>query len=129
MSHIILTEELETIKRIAGFERVRFIFLYGSTAAGRMRPDSDIDLCIYYDGSEEDAARFRFTVLSELGGDRYDVQLFQQLPLYVRVEVLQGELIYCADTRFVYDVAGETIKEFESFKHRFYDYIGEQAIT
>jgi len=42
---------------------------------------------------------------------------------------LKGELIYCADTRFVYDVAGETIKDFESFKHRFYDYIGEEAIT
>ena len=129
MSHIILTKELEKIKSIEGFERVRFIFLYGSAAEGRLRPDSDIDLCIYYDGSAEDAARFRFTVLSELGGDRYDVQIFQQLPLYVRAEVLKGELIYCADTRFVYDVAGETIKDFDSFKHRFYDYIGEEAIT
>ncbi|MBN1455421.1 MAG: nucleotidyltransferase domain-containing protein [Methanomicrobia archaeon] len=129
MSHIILRRDLGRIKRIAGFERVRFIFLYGSAAEGRLRPDSDIDLCFYYDGSAEEAARFRFTVLSELAGDRYDVQIFQQLPLYVRMEVLKGKLIYCTDIRFVYDVAGETIKDFESFKHRFYDYIGEQAIT
>ncbi|MGC9443575.1 MAG: nucleotidyltransferase domain-containing protein [Candidatus Methanospirareceae archaeon] len=129
MSHIILRRELGRIKSIDGFERVRFIFLYGSAAEGRLRPDSDIDLCFYYDGSAEEAARFRFTVLSELAGDRYDVQIFQQLPLYVRMEVLKGELIYCTDTRFVYDVAGETIKDFESFKHRFYDYIGEQVIT
>jgi hypothetical protein len=94
-----------------------------------LRPDSDIDLCVYYDGEREEAARFRFKVLSELADDRYDVQLFNELPLYVRVEVLKGELLYCADTRFVYDVAGKTIKDFESFKHRFYDYIGEQAIT
>jgi predicted nucleotidyltransferase len=129
MSQIVLTKELEKIKVIEGFEKVRFIFLFGSAAAGRLRTDSDIDLCIYYNGSREEASRFRFKVLSELAEDRYDVQIFQQLPLYVRVEVLKGELIYCADTRFVYEVAGETIKDFESFKHRFYDYIGEHAIT
>ena len=129
MSQIVLTKELEKIKKIEGFEKVQFIFLFGSAAGGRLRPDSDIDLCIYYNGSTEEASGFRFKVLSELAEDRYDVQIFQELPLYVRVEVLKGELIYCTDTRFVYEVAGETIKDFESFKHRFYDYIGEQAIT
>jgi len=47
----------------------------------------------------------------------------------VRVEVLKGKVIYCKDKRFLYKVAIETIKDFEAFKHRFYDYIGERAIT
>jgi len=34
MSYIVLTEELETIKQIEGFEKVRFIFLFGSVAEG-----------------------------------------------------------------------------------------------
>jgi predicted nucleotidyltransferase len=129
MTRTSMTAELDRIKNIAGFEKVKFIFLFGSAAAERLRTDSDIDLCIFYDGELEEAARFRFKVLSELVEDRYDVHIYQQLPLYVRVEVLKGELIYCVDTAFVYDVAVETIKDFESFKHRFYDYIGEQAIT
>jgi predicted nucleotidyltransferase len=129
MTRTSMTAELDRIKNIAGFEKVKFIFLFGSAAAERLRTDSDIDLCIFYDGEHEEAARFRFKVLSELVEDRYDVHIYQQLPLYVRVEVLKGELIYCVDTAFVYDVAVETIKDFESFKHRFYDYIGEQAIT
>ncbi|NOZ76416.1 MAG: nucleotidyltransferase domain-containing protein [Euryarchaeota archaeon] len=118
----------ERLKAIEGFEKVKFIILYGSRAGGHERRGSDIDLCIYYDGEPEEASRFRFKVLSELFDDRYDVQVFQQLPLYVRVQVLQGEVIYCRDTRFLYETARDTVKEFESFKHRFYDYIGEKAI-
>ncbi|MCK4734561.1 MAG: nucleotidyltransferase domain-containing protein [Methanophagales archaeon] len=120
---------IEKIKNVEGFGKVKFIILYGSAAEDRMIKCSDIDLCIYYGGSPEEASRFRFKVLSELFDDIYDIQIFQQLPLYVRVEVLKGTMIYCADTRFLYEVAIKTIKDFEEFKHRFYDYIGESAIT
>lgn len=120
---------LAKIKAIKGFEKVKFIILFGSSAEERTIESSDIDICIYYDGSSEEASRFRFNVLSELFEDTYDVHIFQQLPMYVRVEVLKGKIIYCTDTRFVYDVALETIRVFEAFKHRFYDYIGERAIA
>ncbi len=119
---------VEKIKSIEGFEKVEFIILYGSAAEERTRKESDIDLCIYYDGSIDEASRFRFKVLSEFFEDIYDIQIFQQLPLYVRVEVLKGKVIYCRDKKFLYDVAIQTIKEFEEFKHRFYDYIGLQMI-
>lgn len=120
---------IETIKNTEGFENVRFIILYGSAAAGQMRKDSDIDLCIYYEGSAEEYSRFRFKALSELFDEAYDIQIYQQLPLYVRREVLKGEVVYCRDRRFLYERAIDTIKNFEAFKHRFYDYIGERAIT
>ena len=119
---------IERIKKVEGFEKVKFIILYGSAAEERMIKGSDIDLCIYYDGSPEEASRFRFKVLSELFDDIYDIQIFQQLPLYVRIKVFKGKMIYCKDKRFLYEAAIETIKDFEEFKHRFYDYIGEQAI-
>ncbi|MGB9845492.1 MAG: hypothetical protein ACPLF9_07040 [Methanothermobacter tenebrarum] len=41
---------------------------------------------------------------------------------------MKGKLIYCEDETFFHDVAWETIKEFDAFKHRFYDYIGEKSI-
>ena len=120
---------IEKIKNLEGFEKVKFIILYGSAAEGQMTNNSDIDLCIYYDGSPDESSGFRFKVLSELFDEIYDIQIFQQLPLYVRKEVLKGKEIYCKDRRFLYEVALETIKDFEAFKHRFYDYIGERAIT
>jgi len=119
---------IERIKKVEGFGKVKFIILYGSAAEERMTKGSDIDLCIYYDSSPEEASRFRFKVLSELFDDIYDIQIFQQLPLYVRIKVFKGKMIYCKDKRFLYEAAIETIKDFEEFKHRFYDYIGEQAI-
>ena len=61
--------------------------------------------------------------------ETFDVQIFQQLPIYVRVEVLKGKIIYCKDKQFLYEAAIETIKDFEAFKHKFYDYIGEREIT
>jgi len=118
---------LNEIKATRGFERVKFIILYGSAAGDRMHSGSDIDLCIYYDGDMGEASDFRFRLLSKLP-EVFDVQIFQFLPLYVRVEVLKGKVIYCEDETFLHDIAWETIKEFEAFKHRFYDYIGEKPI-
>ena len=45
------------------------------------------------------------------------------------MEVLHGRVLYCPDERFVYDTALETIREFDAFKHRLYDYIGTRAIV
>ncbi|MHC1595220.1 MAG: nucleotidyltransferase domain-containing protein [Methanotrichaceae archaeon] len=120
---------IEKIKGMKRFENVKFIILYGSASSGQMRKDSDIDLCIYYNGSAEESSRFRFKVLSELFDDTYDIQIFQLLPLYLRREVLMGEVLYCEDKQFLYETAIDTIKDFEAFKYRFYDYIGEKAIT
>ncbi|MDD3621543.1 MAG: hypothetical protein PHQ81_03975 [Methanofollis sp.] len=66
--------------------------------------------------------------MAELFSDPYDLQIFQHLPLYVRVEALRGRVVYCPDERFLYDIAVETIRDFNAFKHRFYDYIGESAM-
>ena len=117
------------MRTIEGFEKIRFIILYGPVAEGRARENSDIDLCIYYDGDREEAARFRFAVLSELTDDRYDIQIFSHLPLYLRTEVLRGKVVYCPDERFLYDVAYRTIREFDDFKHRLYDYIGKEMMA
>lgn len=123
-----LDKELEIIKKIEGFENVKFIFLFGSTVNGNMRNDSDIDLCLYYDGPGDEASRFRLKVLSELFSDKYDVKIFQQLPLYIRKEVLNGILIYYSDFNFVHEVAIGTIREFDTYKRFYYDYIGLEMI-
>ncbi len=125
----LLNRALQRLKQCPGFFHVKFIFLYGSVAHGRATRESDIDLCIYYEGSKNEAGEFRFTLLKALFDDRFDIQIFLDLPLYVRMEVIHGRLIYAPDERFVYDVAYDTIREFEAFKHRLYDYIGKKAIT
>jgi len=120
---------LKQIRHIDGFEHVRFIILYGSAHAGTMRSGSDIDLCISYNGNKSTAGRFRHEVLSRLPGTRFDVKIFELLPLYIRVEVFKGTLLYAPDLVFVYDTATWTLREFDDFKHRLYDYTGQAAIS
>ena len=110
-----------------GGPKVRFIILYGSACEGRMKEDSDIDISVYYD--DADASEFRLKVLSDLFDDIYDIKIFQQLPLPIRMQILKGKVLYEDDTTFIYDKAYETIKEFESFKRRYYDYLGIEPIT
>ncbi len=120
---------VETVKDMDGFDDVQFIILYGSQSESRATEDSDVDICIGYDGNRDEASRYRFKVISKLFDDRYDVQIFQLLPLYVKKEVLKGEVLYRRDKNELYDIAYQTIKEFDDFKHRYYDYIGKEAIV
>jgi len=130
--------------------------LYGSGARDEMTEDSDIDICIGYKsigykntktesdnearaGDEDeteakldaktDAGMFRFRILTELSGGKFGIQIFEELPLYVRVEVLKGKLLYAKEESEVYDIAWRTIKEFDHFKKYYYDYIGLETLT
>jgi len=122
-----IEDAVHRLRTLKGYGKIRFIILFGSSVGGQETRTSDIDLCIYYDGDAEEASRFRFMALSELPADVYDIHLFRQLPLFMRMEVLRGVVLYCPDERVLYEVAVETIRDFDAFKHRLYDYIGQKA--
>ena len=125
----IANNAIDKLKNIQGFEKVKFIILFGSASEGTDRENSDIDLCIDIDTDIDiESSRFRLRALSELP-DFFDVQIFSHLPVYVKKEVLKGKVIFCRDEEYLYEKALSTIKEFEDFKYRFYDYIGERAIA
>jgi predicted nucleotidyltransferase len=119
---------LHRIRQLPGFGNVQFVILYGSAGEGRMTGESDIDLCLYYAGDPGEAAQFRHAILSALAGTRYDIQIFQSLPLYVRMEVLRGKPVFIRDPVFLYEKAVETIWDFDHFKHRLFDYTGQAAM-
>jgi predicted nucleotidyltransferase len=118
---------LEVIKSTEEFDRVEFIIFHGSMAKDRGMKTSDYDICIYYDGDNREMSKFRLELLSKLPGS-VDVQIFQQLPLYVKKEVLKGRVLYTKRKGFLDEIAIETIKDFESFRPRFYDYINNRSL-
>lgn len=120
---------LQKIRHVDGFEHVRFIILFGSANKNSINAGSDIDLCIYFEGDRNEAAQFRHAVLSRLPQIRYDVKIFGQLPLTIRIEVLKGTPVFVRDLAFLYETAYRTIREFDDFKHRLYDHIGQAAIS
>ncbi|MDI6820538.1 MAG: nucleotidyltransferase domain-containing protein [Candidatus Hodarchaeaceae archaeon] len=113
---------VETIKKLDREGRVQFIILYGSLARGKHDKLSDIDIAIGHAGDRRQRFDFRVDVLGKLG-DEFDVQIFQDLPLYVRVEVLRGKALYVRDMKASSELALETIRDFELFEPRFLDYI------
>jgi len=114
---------MDKIRKAKGFDKVRFIILYGSVAKDKQNDLSDIDFCVYYDGSKRDAYKFRMKLLGNLS-NKFDVHIFNSLPLYIRKEILAGKVLYYKDMKFLYNIAYSTIKEFDDFKKHYYSYIG-----
>ncbi|MGC9309971.1 MAG: nucleotidyltransferase domain-containing protein [Candidatus Nanoarchaeia archaeon] len=118
---------LKEIKKLGG-EKVEFIILFGSVAQNKSNKFSDIDLAVYYNGDKKQRFNFRLKALGNLP-DKYDIRIFQDLPLYVQKEVLRGKVVYARDRGFVYDKAYEVVKRFEDFKKTYYDYINFKKIV
>jgi len=108
---------IDQIKMLGG-KQIKFIILYGSFAEGNQTPLSDIDIAVYYEGSKEKRFRFRKQILGRVN-DKFDIQTFQDLPLYIRKEIIShGEVIYQKNYSEIIDIFLCTIREFGDFKPR-----------
>ena len=115
----ISARQLETIKRIlseyVGGCEVR---AFGSRVNGSAKGYSDIDIAVYYHDDKKERFKFRMKVLGRID-DKFDVQIFQDLPLYVQKDIVSsGEVIYYSDYREIFKIYMKTIRDFEHFKPR-----------
>jgi hypothetical protein len=62
--------------------------------------------------------------LTALSATNADIRIFEQMPLIMRVQALKGEVLSAPVCCRIY-----TIRDYEAFRHRLQDYIGEKAIT
>lgn len=113
---------MRRLQRLPHFDKLRFVYVYGSSVTGKVMKTSDIDVALYYDIKDKYELHNLLFYISGSFPDKYDISMFQLLPLYVRIEVFKGELIYTDDKGFVHDIAWETIKEYNDFEPR-YKYI------
>lgn len=118
---------MKKLNEMPDFKKVEFIFLFGSVSEKKDNKLSDIDFAVFHSGTKKERFKFRIKLLAKLS-DKYDVQIFQDLPLYVRINVLKGKLIYSKDEQFAYDKIYETIKLFEDYKKYYYDYLERRPI-
>lgn len=110
----------ELLERAAEDSHVMAVILFGSSARGERA--RDIDMClVLYPEKETDGFEKRIEYSEH---EMVDVQVFQDLPLYVRQRVLkEGEIVLCKDWDMLYDIAFDSIKEFEYFKPRYKEYL------
>jgi len=99
------------------------IAIFGSYA--RNENYRDIDLCLFlknkrYNKTYLSKRKFQYTLENE----KYDIQIFQQLPIYIRKRILrEAKILYCKDEDMLYDLYFQTIKEFDDFKPLYEDYL------
>ncbi len=100
------------------------VSIFGSFARGEKYRDVDVCLILRpqkYSNLEMSKKRLKY--LSE-AGDKFDIQIFQQLPVYIKHRILkEGKIIFCRDEEKLYDLALLTIKEYEDFKPIYRGYL------
>ncbi len=118
----LIQEAVSRILKISE-DQVSWVILYGSFSAGNQREDSDIDLCVYLEAGKDDRFRIRRKILGSLE-EKFDVQIFQDIPIYIRLEVLKGQVLFCRDVSQLNDIAYSTILDYNLFEHSYKLYLG-----
>jgi uncharacterized protein len=92
--------------------------LYGSCVRGEAWPGSDIDLCIVAPQAADRAALWR-EFISHIRDSRYDVHIFELLPLHIKMAVIEeGLVVFSNDTLELYEYFYPFRREWEDQKHR-----------
>lgn len=116
------------LARVQEDEEVLGAFLFGSVVRGEQTHFSDMDLCLVlgprplpFDPAA--LSRKRLDYLKEFS---FDIQIFQQLPIYVRRRVLkEGKLLFVRDEARLYELALRTAQAFEDFRPFYLGYLEE----
>ena len=113
-----IKKDLEFLNMPPWEERLLGVLLYGSWARGEANPRSDIDLCIVVPQASGRAALWRKFV-SHLRDPRYDVRIFEMLPLHIKIAVIEeGVVLHSRDDLELWEYFSPFRREWEDQKHR-----------
>ena len=116
------------LQRAAQDPEVLAVMLYGSVARGETSAASDVDVCLVLTPERRTAAQMSEQRLEYVQDFDLDIQVFQQLPLYIRQRVLKdGRVLFVRDEDQLYELAYRTVQAFEDFRPRYQAYLDEVA--
>lgn len=101
-------------------DEVMGVFLFGSHAEGGATARSDIDICIVGGpGSRPRETLRKAWTRARLGSKPYDLKTFEELPLYLKAEVLErGVLVLARDAPALSEYLRTWRKIWEDQAHR-----------
>ncbi|MBI5332124.1 MAG: nucleotidyltransferase domain-containing protein [Candidatus Aenigmarchaeota archaeon] len=114
------------VKKIRGDKDVLAIVLFGSAARDQLTPLSDVDICIVLkEDFKNKRAMFRKRIkYISHAPDKFDIQIFQSLPLYIKVIIFkEGEILYCRNKKELFRIALKTMKDYSLFKPHLMTYL------
>lgn len=120
--------KLRLVNKAKADQDLLAVILFGSHARGEEGPASDLDICLVLQPSDWGDLELSQKKLEYLKSFNLDVQVYQQLPLYIRRRVLkEGKVLFCRDVEKLYELAFRSVQEFEDFKHIYHGYLEEVA--
>lgn len=114
----------EILKKIQADKEIIAVLLFGSYVRNKEYA-RDIDICLVLDKKYSNKKMFeKLLKYSSLFPSKFDVKIFQHLPIYIRKRILEeGKIISLKNEPLLYDIAFQTIKEFDDFKDIYRSYI------
>lgn len=99
------------------------IAFFGSYARGE--PHRDIDVCLFLKPGEYEPEFLSFKKLEYTPeNQKYDVQIFQQLPLYIQKRILkEAKIVDCKNENLLYDLYFLTIRNYEHYEPIYEGYL------
>lgn len=88
------------VKPLMSINGVEAILLFGSQVEDEVSPLSDIDICLVAPSANktEDMYEILSKVWRLIDGSKYDIWLFEELPLYMKMQVINThEILHCHD--------------------------------
>ncbi len=94
------------------------VLLYGSVAEGESNERSDIDICVVAP-SASDKVKLSRWIMRNVKDERYDVRVFESMPLYLKMAVIvHGEVVHARDIYELYEYFYMFRKLWEDQKRR-----------
>ena len=116
------------LERIQRDDDVLAAVLFCSSARKEDSFSSDIDICLLLKHKKYTPLFLSQEKIEYLKQCSFDIHIFQQLPIYIRVRVLrEGKILYCRDEDELYATAFRTIEEFDHFRPFYDEYVRQVA--
>ena len=91
-------EEIKTLKKeLIKIKEIFAIMLYGSYAKNEQNVRSDIDICLVLKTNNKEKIKkvYKETLILSGKSEKYDIKIFESLPLKIKFEVISaGKIIY-----------------------------------
>lgn len=113
-----IKRDLEFLNKPHWEKRLLGVLLYGSWARGEAGEGSNIDLCIVVPQTSGRAGLWR-EFISHLRDQRYEVRIFEMLPLHIKMAVIdEGVVLHSRDDLELWEYFSPFRREWEDQKHR-----------
>ena len=113
----------QVVNKIKKDKDVIAIMLFGSYVRNK-KYARDIDICVFLTNADDKKMFKKRLNYLKRTPDKFDIQIFQQLPLYVRISILRdGRILYLKNKKRLYDLACETLKSYTFFEKHYLNYI------